>query len=52
MTVESIIKKALKKFKRKFPGMETDRLEKELIPLRPGEEIQPILARKKKKKFS
>ena len=50
MTTEEIIKKALKKLKKKYPGMETERLEKELIPLKPGQEIQPRVAKKKKKR--
>lgn len=49
MSTEEIIKKALKKLKEKFPGMETGKLEKELIPLKPGEEIQPRVAKKKKR---
>lgn len=50
MSTEEIIKKTLKKLKKKFPGMETGRLEKELIPLKPGEQIQPRMAKKKKKR--
>jgi len=50
MTTEEIVKKTLKKLKKKFPGMETERLEKELIPLKPGEHIQPRTAKKKKKR--
>ena len=49
-TREEAIKKALKKFKKKFPGTETGRLEKELIPLKPGETIQPRVGKKKKKR--
>lgn len=48
MTTEEIIKKTLKKLKKKYPGMEVERLERELIPL-PGKEIQPVTAKKKKK---
>jgi hypothetical protein len=47
---EKIIKKFLKKLKERFPGMETERIEKELIPLRPGEEIQPRVLKKKKER--
>lgn len=49
MTTEEIIKKSLKKLKKKFPGMEAGRLEKELIPLKLGEELQPRTIKKKKK---
>lgn len=49
MSTEEIIKKTLKKIKKKFPGMKVERLEKELIPLKPGEELQPRVAKKKKK---
>jgi len=50
MSREEIIKKSLKKLKKKFPGMDVERLEKELIPLKPSEEIQPRVAKKKKKR--
>lgn len=49
MVRESIIKKFLKKFKKRFPLEEEERLEKELIPLRPGEELEPRVLKKKKK---
>ena len=48
MTTEEIIKKSIKKFKKKFPEM-GETLEKELIPLKPGEELQPRVLKKKKK---
>jgi hypothetical protein len=48
MTIEEIIKKSIKKFKKKFPEM-GEALEKELIPLKPGEELQPRVLKKKKK---
>jgi hypothetical protein len=48
MTIESFIKKTLKRFKEIFPEMEEKRLEKELIPLQPGEELQPRVLKKKK----
>jgi len=47
MAKEEIIRKALKKLKEKFPGMETGLLEKELIPLE-KEKIQPRILKKKK----
>lgn len=47
MTVESIIKKSLKKLKERF-GMKTELLERELIPLQPGD-VQPRLLKKRKK---
>lgn len=49
MSREEIIKKSLKKLKKKFPAMNIEKLEKELIPLKPGEEIQPRVGKKKKK---
>ncbi|MGC8812563.1 MAG: hypothetical protein ACP5O8_03190 [Candidatus Aenigmatarchaeota archaeon] len=48
MSTEEIIKKSIKKFKKKFPGM-GEALEKELIPLKPSEELQPRVLKKKKK---
>jgi len=44
---EEIIKKAIKRFKKKFP--EAEGLEKELIPLKPGEELQPRILKRRKK---
>jgi len=49
MTTEEIIKKSLKRFKKIFPGMKEERLEKELIPLKPGEELQPRILKRRKK---
>lgn len=50
MVKEEIIKKSLKKLKEKYPSLEVERLEKELIPLS-GEEVQPRIGKKKKKLF-
>ncbi|MEM7825648.1 MAG: hypothetical protein QW412_02190 [Candidatus Aenigmatarchaeota archaeon] len=47
MPTEEIIRKSIKKFKKKFPGI-GEGIEKELIPLKPGEEIQPRALKKKK----
>ena len=47
MSLESYLKKALKKLKEKFPGIEEKEIERELIPLRGEEEL---LIRKKKLK--
>ena len=49
MSEESLIKKFLKRFREIFPGAE-EGLEKELIPLRPEEEVQPRLVKRRKKK--
>ncbi|MDI6799020.1 MAG: hypothetical protein QMD12_03470 [Candidatus Aenigmarchaeota archaeon] len=48
MPTEEVIKKVLKRFKRIFPEAE-ERLEKELIPLKPGEELQPRVLKRRKK---
>ena len=48
MAVEEIIKKRLKKLKRAL-GINTERIEKELIPLQPSEELQPKVLKKKRK---
>jgi hypothetical protein len=48
MSINTAIKKKIKELKERFPGMDEERLEKELIPLRPEEEIQPITVKKKK----
>lgn len=48
MTAEEIIKKSIKRFKKRFPGMEG--LEKELIPLT-GEEVKIRTVKKKKSSF-
>ncbi|HKZ45415.1 MAG TPA: hypothetical protein VJ343_01800 [archaeon] len=45
---EEAIRKSLKKMKKKFPGMDEELLEKELIPLKPGEELTPRTVKKKK----
>ncbi len=46
---EEIIKKRLKKLKQAHPEIDTERIEKELIPLQTGEEMQPKVGKKKKK---
>jgi hypothetical protein len=46
---EGEIKKSIRRMKRKFPCMDTGLLEKELIPLQPGEEIAPTTAKRKRK---
>lgn len=52
MADEEIIKKRLKKLKEAHPEMDTEKIEKELIPLQPGEELQPKTVKKKKSKNS
>jgi|GEM_PF-1466774 hypothetical protein len=47
MSVEKVIKKKLKEFKERFPSLEEEQIERELIPL-PGEEKIPIMTKKKK----
>jgi hypothetical protein len=47
MSIEEIVRKTIKKLKEKFPGTETEKIEKELIPLKPGEEIK-LLTKKRK----
>ena len=49
MTDEEIIKKRLKKLKETYPEIDTEKIEKELIPLQSGEELQPKTVKKKKK---
>lgn len=44
---EEMIKKYVKRFKKRFPGAEG--VEKELIPMKPGEELIPRTAKKKKR---
>lgn len=46
---EEILKKRLKKLKQAHPEISTEQIEKELIPLKPGEEMQPRVVKKKKK---
>jgi hypothetical protein len=49
MPLEEVIQKRLKKLKRAHPEINTERIEKELIPLKPSEELQPKILKKKKK---
>lgn len=48
MTIETVVKRRIKKLKRVFPEMDEKQLERELIPLS-GEEIQPKILKKKVK---
>jgi hypothetical protein len=43
-----IIERLIKKFKKRFPFISEERLERELIPLKPGKELEPIVKKKKK----
>ncbi len=47
MTIETVVKRRIKKLKRVFPEMDETQLERELIPLS-GEEVQPKVVKKKK----
>lgn len=49
MPVEEVIRKRLKKLKQAHPEIDVERIEKELIPLKPGEELQPRVGKKKKR---
>ncbi|MEM5801971.1 MAG: hypothetical protein QXQ18_01110 [Candidatus Aenigmatarchaeota archaeon] len=48
---EELIKRFLKRLKKRMPWINTERIEKDLIPLRPEEHLQPKLAKKKKFKI-
>jgi hypothetical protein len=48
MTIETVVRRRVKRLKEGFPGMDERQLERELIPLS-GEEIQPRLIKKKMK---
>ena len=43
-----IIEKLIKKFKKRFPFISEEKLERELIPLKPGRELGLITKKKKK----
>lgn len=47
MTIETVIKRRIKKLKRVLPEMDERQLERELIPLS-GEEVQPKIIKKKR----
>jgi len=47
-TNEELIKSFIKKRKKRFPRMSEEQLEKELIPLKPEEHLQPRIGKKKK----
>ncbi len=49
MTIERIIRKRLKKLKEENLDIDTEKIERELIPLQPEDEVQPRVVRKKKK---
>lgn len=48
MTIDTVIKKRIKKLKEAFPDLDEKQLERELIPLS-GEEIKPKILKKKVK---
>ncbi len=49
MTIETVVKRRIKKLKEAFPEMNEKQLERELLPLS-GEEIQPEIIKKKVKR--
>lgn len=49
MTIETIVKRRIKRLKKIFPEMDEKQLERELLPLS-GEEIQPKILKKKVKR--
>lgn len=48
MTIDTLIKKRIKRLKETFPGMNDKQLERELIPL-PGDEVKLKILKKKVK---
>ena len=46
---EEEVRKSIRRMKRRIPGMDEKLLEKELIPLQPGEELAPRTVKKKRK---
>lgn len=49
MTIETVVKRRIKKLKKVFPGLDEKQLERELIPLS-GEEVQPKILKRKVKR--